>query len=193
MLLRPFHDGPKRCFSDGQTTESPIVRESRKPHPPPMRIARLMEERKVVGRKTRRRFFRTVRSHLASFNISPPNAYCVRGGLRERPASNGARQESQELNPSLEGLPSKILCANVLRIHYAHTGATHFNFNSSNNARVSTPVSRIRRAHGLYVHVYTTRSTWQPLVETMSKASERIKAYSCIAPSAVRDGDMLSV
>ena len=30
-------------------------------------------------------------------------------------------------------------------------------------------------------------------IETMSEASERIKAYSCIASSASRDGDMLSV
>ena len=60
-------------------------------------------------------------------------------------------------NPPFEGLPSKILCANVLstlRSHYQK-------------------------------HVAT--------IETMSKASERIKDYSCNAPSAARDGDMLSV
>ena len=41
------------------------------------------------------------------------------------------------MNPSFEGLPSKILCASykAYYVHYAHTGATHFNFNSSNNAR----------------------------------------------------------
>ena len=36
------------------------------------------EERKAVGRK---RFFRTARSHLASFNMLPPNVRCVRGGF----------------------------------------------------------------------------------------------------------------
>ena len=46
-------------------------------------------------------------------------------------------------NPSFEGLPSKILCENVLPIHYTHTGAMYFSFNSGNNARVSTPASRI--------------------------------------------------
>ena len=59
-------------------------------------------------------------------------------------------------NPSFEGLPSKMLCANV----------------------------RIRRAHGLHVAL---------TVETMSEESERIKAYSCVAPPAARDGDMISV
>ena len=76
-------------------------------------------------------------------------------------------------------------------LHYAYTGATHFSFNSSNNARVSTPVSRIRRAHGLRARKY-----YQKYVETteaMSETSERIKAYSCIAPSAARDGEMQSV
>ena len=37
---------------------------------------------------------------------------------------------------------------------------------------VSTPVSRIRRAHGLYVHVYATRSTWQPSRQWAKRASE---------------------
>ena len=39
----------------------------------------------------------------------------------------------------------------------------------------------MRMAH---VHIYTTRSMWQQRVK---------EAYSCIAPSAARDGDMLSV
>ena len=48
-------------------------------------------------------------------------------------------------------------------LHYAYTGATHFSFNSSNNARVSTPVPRIRCAHVMcYVHVNTTISKWKP-------------------------------
>ena len=60
--------------------------------------------------------------------------------------------------PSFEGLPPKFY-AQTFYLLYAHTGAMHFSFNSSNNARVSTPVSRIRRAHGvaIYVHVNTTR------------------------------------
>ena len=50
-------------------------------------------------------------------------------------------------------------------------------------------VSRIRHTYGvaIYVHVNTTRSTWN------HRNNERIKAYSCIAPSAAKDGDMLSV
>ena len=57
---------------------------------------------------------------------------------------------------------------------------------SSNNALVS----RIRRAHAwstcTYMHVAT--------IETISEANERIQAkVLCIAPSAARDGDMLSV
>ena len=88
-------------------------------------------------------------------------------------------------NPSFEGLPFTILFANGY-VHYTHTGATHFSFNNSNNTRVSTPVSRIQREYIYYQrHMATT--------ETMRKASERIKGYSCIAFSAARDGDMLSV
>ena len=51
-----------------------IVCLSHNPHPSQMRLARLivcLEEGKVVERKTRKRFFRTVCSHLASFNMSP--------------------------------------------------------------------------------------------------------------------------
>ena len=71
--------------------------------------------------------------------------------------------------------------------HYAHTGATHFSFKNSNNARVSTAVSRIRCAHGLRVHIYC-----QKHVVTIETMSEFNKAYSCIVTSAARDGDMLS-
>ena len=48
-----------------------------------------LEEQKVVGRK---RFFRTARCHLASFNMSPPNVRCVRGGFAwaHDPPSNAA-------------------------------------------------------------------------------------------------------
>ena len=58
--------------------------------------------------------------------------------------------------PLLKGCLRKYY-AQMFYLHYAHTGATNFSFSSSNNAHVSTPVSRIRCAHGLYVHVYTTR------------------------------------
>ena len=51
-------------------------------------------------------------------------------------------------NPCFEGLPSKVLCTNIVP-----TLATHFSFNSSNNTRVSNPVSRIRLAHGLHALV----------------------------------------
>ena len=46
----------------------------------PLPITRL-EERKVVGRKTRRRFFCTACSHLARFSMSHPNVRCVDVGL----------------------------------------------------------------------------------------------------------------
>ena len=85
-------------------------------------------------------------------------------------------------NPSFEGLPSKILYAQTYYEHYAHTGATHSSFNSSNNARVSTPVSRIQCAHGPRARIYYQKHV--ATIETMSEASERIKAYSCIAFSA---------
>ena len=65
--------------------------------------------------------------------------------------------------------------AQTYYVHYTHIGATHISFKSSilsvNNAHVSTPVSRIWCVHGLYVHVYTTRS-----MEAMSEESERIKS-----------------
>ena len=56
---------------------------------------------------------------------------------------------------------------------------------------VSTSVSRIPRAHGL-----RARKCYQKhvaTIETMSEVNGRIKAYSCIVPSAGRDGDMQSV
>ena len=83
--------------------------------------------------------------------------------------------------------------AQTFYLHYAYTGATHFTvfrFNSSNNARV-THVSRIRRAHGLRARKYYQKHV--EIIEKTSEESERIKAYSCIAPSAARDGDMQSV
>ena len=55
--------------------------------------------------------------------------------------------------PLLKGCLRKYY-AQTFYVHFAHTGAMHFSFNSSNNARVSTPVSRIRRAHGLLARIY---------------------------------------
>ena len=65
-------------------------------------------------------------------------------------------------NPSFEELPSKILCANILRTRRSHWSYA-LQLHISNNARVSTPLSRIRRAHDLCSRI-------------MSEASERIKA-----------------
>ena len=64
----------------------------------------------------------------------------------------------------------------------AHTGATHLSFTVAiTYARQLIPESRIRRAHGLRARI-------------MSEASElKQRFYSCIAPSAARDCDMLSV
>ena len=105
--------GPMRCFSDrGQMTELhmnailPIAlytngvgfRSSsligRKPHPSQVKLARLaivhLQERKVVGRLAEQ-FCRTVRSHLASFNMVP---VCF-GALHGRPPCNGANWQCQ--------------------------------------------------------------------------------------------------
>ena len=72
-------------------------------------------------------------------------------------------------NLCFEGLPSKILCANAV------------------------PTLRFDARIG-YVHVNTRYyQKHVQTIETMSEASGRIKAYSCIAPSAARDSDMQSV
>ena len=58
-------------------------------------------------------------------------------------------------------------------VHYPHTVATHFivfSFNSCNNVRVSTPVSRIRRAHGLRACIHYQK--YMATIETISEASE---------------------
>ena len=93
------------------------------------------------------------------------------------------------MEPLFGRLLSKILCANVLCTLYAHTRATHFSFTVA-----ITHVYQDFDARMAYVHVYIyARGSHRDLL--ISKANERIKAkvYSCIAPSAARDGDMLSV
>ena len=97
-------------------------------------------------------------------------------------------------NPSLKGSLRKY--AQTYYVHYAHTGATHFSFTVAitHDLHVSTPVSRIRRVHDLRARIYYQKH--MATIETMSEARERIEAkvfYSCNAPSAARDGDMLSV
>ena len=64
----------------------------------------------------------------------------------------------------------------------------------THDLHVSTPVSIIRHTHGLRARIYYQKH--MATIETMNEARERIKAkvfYSCNAPSAARDGDMLSV
>ena len=98
-------------------------------------------------------------------------------------------------NPSLEGIPSKILCAIVVRSNCSYALQLH----SSNSARVSTPSPRFSRrepgdeANGLCARIYYQKHV--ATIETMSEASERIKARVIFmhAPYAARDGDMLSV
>ena len=65
--------------------------------------------------------------------------------------------------PLLKGCLQKYY-AQTYRVHYTHTDATHFGFNSSNNACVSTPVSRIQRTHSLRTHQRLVAT-----IETMSK------------------------
>ena len=89
-------------------------------------------------------------------------------------------------NPSFEGLPSKILCANVLTLELRTSASKYIAITHDLNSIISCIDARMT-----YVHVYTTRS-----IETMSEARERIKAkffYSCNALSPARDSDMLSV
>ena len=89
-------------------------------------------------------------------------------------------------NLCFEGLPLKILYANALptlRLHWSYAlphvcQLQHQEF----DARMG------------YVHVNTRYyQKHVQTIETMSEASERIKAYLCIAPSAARDSDMQSV
>ena len=86
-------------------------------------------------------------------------------------------------DPSFEGLPSKILCANVLRTLRSHWSYA-LQLHSSNNARVS-PHSSIK---------YSIRA-WPTCRYKWAKQASELKQrfYSCIASSAARDGDMLSV
>ena len=94
-------------------------------------------------------------------------------------------------NPSCEGLPWKYY-AQMYYIHYPHTRATHFSFTVAithvsqlNNFLVS----RIWCAHDLRACIYYQKHV--AIIETMSGLKQRF--YSCIAPSAARDGVMLSV
>ena len=77
--------------------------------------------------------------------------------------SGGSRGGSMGSTPLLKSCLQKYY-AQTYRVHYTHTDATHFGFNSSNNACVSTPVSRIQRAHSLHAH--------QRLVATIETMSE---------------------
>ena len=92
-----------------------------------------------------------------------------------------ARSSSGSRN-SLEGLPSKVLCAKVLRkYNYAHSGATHFSFNGSNNSRVSTPVAGIRLAHGLRAcawRQWEKRASELKLIHAMLPLQLRMAIYA---------------
>ena len=98
-------------------------------------------------------------------------------------------------NPSFEGLPSKILCANILRTllsHWSYALQVH----SSNNACVLTQFSCIKNSTCACPRcTYILPEACGNHRDNMSEASERTKArfYPCIAPSAARDGNMLSV
>ena len=79
-------------------------------------------------------------------------------------------------HPSFEGLPSTILCANVLRIQYAHTGATHFSF-------------KVAKSHVCHFCIKNSTRSWPTCTynEPSERASElRQRFYSCIALSADR-------
>ena len=103
--------------------------------------------------------------------------------------------------PLLKGCLRKYQYAQTYYIHYAHTRATHFSFT-------------LAITHNLPVHVNSIISciknsmrAWPTCTYILSEAhgnhrdnersEERIKAkfffYLCNAPSAARDGDMLSV
>ena len=98
-------------------------------------------------------------------------------------------------NPSFEGLPSKILCANIY-VNYAHTRATHFSFTVAitHVCPLNNFLYQEFDARMTYVHIYTTRSTWQPQRQWAKRESElKQRFYSCIDPTEARVGDMLSV
>ena len=99
------------------------------------------------------------------------------GGKTASPVADPERVHWVPWNPSFEELPSKILCANILCTRRSHWSKA-LQLPISDNARVSTPLSRIRRAHGLCSRI-------------MSELKQRF--YSCNTPSAAKDGDMLSV
>ena len=105
---------------------------------------------------------------------------------------------------------------------YSHYGTTHFSFNSSlvprprpaflrlqsteswagpgNEATSTVEITHLCQllyqefdARMAYIRGSIYYQKQVVTMKTVSDASERIKAYSCIAPSAARDGDMLSV
>ena len=78
--------------------------------------------------------------------------------------------------PLLKGCLRKYY-AQTYYIHHAHTEATHFS--------ITLEIASC-------VHVYQKHVA---ILETISEGSERIKQrfYSCITPSAARDGDIPSV
>ena len=99
--------------------------------------------------------------------------------------------------PSFEGLPSKILCANVLRTLHSHWSYA-FSFNSSNNACVSTHVIRRAwlRAHIYYQeHVATSElkliRTLLPLQLAMAMMAICYQYESTYIPAPYADNQLL--
>ena len=103
----------------------------------------------------------------------------------------------------MEPLFGRATFENTMRNSSSYTICSNCSYalqlHSSNSARVSTPSPRFSRrepgdeANGLCARIYYQKHV--ATIETMSEASERIKARVIFmhVPYAARDGDMLSV
>ena len=76
---------------------------------------------------------------------------------------------------------SKLLCANVLRTLRSHWSYA-LQLQHAIRMCVNSCIKNSTRAWPIRARIYYQKLV--ATIETMSKASERIKAYSCIAPSA---------
>ena len=81
-------------------------------------------------------------------------------------------------NPSFEELPSKILCANILRTRRSHWSYA-LQLHNSNNPRVSAQ------------NIKNSTCAW-PMFRVKRASELQQRFYSCNTPSAAKDGNMLS-
>ena len=90
-----------------------------------------------------------------------------------------ADPEGVPWNPAFEELPSKLLCANVLLtlcIHWSYA--------------LTIAITHACQLNFVY-HEFDAHMAYILVIKRASELKERF--YSCISPSAARDGDKLSV